>query len=94
MSDSLSESPSDQPSRQPAWLVDEPFTDVDHGVVKSGKEAQVNLVERIGDDGFPNVIFPGIPYPVIIMIVLVHWNPQLRPLPCVMRWMSVGDTMA
>ncbi|WP_454253166.1 ABC transporter permease [Pseudomonas sp. Marseille-Q7302] len=27
-------------------------------------------IERIGDDGFPNVIFPGIPYPVIIMIVL------------------------
>ncbi len=29
----------------------EPYTDVDHGVVKSGKEAQVNLVERFGDDG-------------------------------------------
>jgi RIO kinase 1 len=35
----------------PSWLVTEPYTDVDHGVVKSGKEAQVNLVERIGDDG-------------------------------------------
>jgi len=41
---------SDQPFRQPAWLVAEPYTDVDHGVVKSGKEAQVNLVERIGED--------------------------------------------
>ena len=51
MSDSLSESLSDQPSDQPAWLIAEPYTDVDHGVVKSGKEAQVNLVERIGDDG-------------------------------------------
>lgn len=27
-------------------------------------------IERIGDDGFPNVIFPGIPYPVVLMIVL------------------------
>ena len=36
---------------RPDWVVDEPYHDVDHGVVKSGKEAQVNLVERIGDDG-------------------------------------------
>ncbi len=35
----------------PSWLVDEPFDDVDHGAVKSGKEAQVNLVERVGADG-------------------------------------------
>lgn len=35
----------------PNWLVDEPCHDVDHGVIKSGKEAQVNLIERIGDDG-------------------------------------------
>ena len=27
-------------------------------------------VESIGADGFPDVVFPGIPYPVIIMIVL------------------------
>ena len=39
------------PPNRPTWLVSEPYTDVDHGVVKSGKEAQVNLVERIGDDG-------------------------------------------
>lgn len=38
-------------SGQPSWLVAEPYTDTDHGVVKSGKEAQVNLVERIGADG-------------------------------------------
>jgi RIO kinase 1 len=38
-------------SVQPSWLVAEPYTDVDRGVVKSGKEAQVDLVERIGDDG-------------------------------------------
>ena len=38
-------------SDHPSWLVAEPYTDVDHGVVKSGKEAQVNLVDRIGDDG-------------------------------------------
>ena len=36
---------------RPSWLVDEPYTDVHHGVLKSGKEAQVDLVERIGDDG-------------------------------------------
>lgn len=27
-------------------------------------------IESMGDDGFPNVIFPGIPYPVVIMIIL------------------------
>ncbi|HYN33582.1 MAG TPA: RIO1 family regulatory kinase/ATPase [Ilumatobacteraceae bacterium] len=37
-------------SDHPQWLVDEPYHDVDHGVIKSGKEAQVNLVERIADD--------------------------------------------
>lgn len=36
---------------RPSWLVDEPYTDVHHGVLKSGKEAQVDLIERIGDDG-------------------------------------------
>ncbi len=35
----------------PDWLVDEPFDDIDHGPVKTGKEAQVNLVERFGPDG-------------------------------------------
>lgn len=28
-------------------------------------------VETIGADGFPNVLFPGIPYPVIIMVALM-----------------------
>jgi RIO kinase 1 len=37
-------------SDHPQWLGDEPYHDVDHGVIKSGKEAQVNLVERIADD--------------------------------------------
>ncbi|EUB98687.1 ABC-type transporter, integral membrane subunit [Rhizobium sp. CF080] len=27
-------------------------------------------VVKIGDDGFPTIIFPGIPYPVILMIVI------------------------
>lgn len=27
-------------------------------------------VVRIGDDGFPDVVFPGIPYPVVLMVVL------------------------
>lgn len=33
----------------PDWLVHEPYTDTDLGVLKSGKEAQVNLVRRTGD---------------------------------------------
>jgi RIO kinase 1 len=39
------------PPDPPGWLVEQPYDDVDHGAVKSGKEAQVNLVERIGADG-------------------------------------------
>jgi len=35
----------------PDWLVTEPVTDVDLGVVTSGKEAQIDLVERHGADG-------------------------------------------
>ena len=35
----------------PEWLVREPFTDVDLGTLRSGKEAQVDVVERTGDDG-------------------------------------------
>ncbi len=35
----------------PSWLVPEPCTDVDLGVIKTGKEAQVNLVERTGAQG-------------------------------------------
>ncbi len=35
----------------PSWLVIEPCTDADLGVIKTGKEAQVNLVQRTGADG-------------------------------------------
>ena len=35
----------------PDWLVTEPYEDVDLGALKSGKEAQVSLVERTGIDG-------------------------------------------
>lgn len=35
----------------PTWLIDEPWTDVDLGVVRQGKEAQVNLIERTNDAG-------------------------------------------
>lgn len=35
----------------PEWLVAEPFTDVELGVIKTGKEAQVNLVQRTAADG-------------------------------------------
>jgi RIO kinase 1 len=36
---------------EPTWLVPEPYTEVDLGTLKSGKEAQINIVERTGDDG-------------------------------------------
>lgn len=39
-----------QPS-QPTWLVDEPYDDLDLGLLRSGKEAQINVVERTGADG-------------------------------------------
>ena len=35
----------------PDWLVPEPYTDVDLGVLKTGKEAQVSLVGRTGSAG-------------------------------------------
>jgi len=35
----------------PDWLVPEPYTDTDLGVLKTGKEAQVSLVERVGSTG-------------------------------------------
>ena len=35
----------------PAWLVTEYRDEDDLGVVKTGKEAQINLIERHGDDG-------------------------------------------
>lgn len=34
--------------KPPHWLVPEPYTDIDLGVLKTGKEAQVSLVERTG----------------------------------------------
>ncbi|MGI4747772.1 MAG: ABC transporter permease [Janthinobacterium lividum] len=39
----------------------------DFGVLGNGA---LFRIERIGDDGFPDVTFPGIPYPVVLMIVL------------------------
>lgn len=36
---------------EPTWLVPEPWTDLDLGPLKSGKEAQIDLIERTGDDG-------------------------------------------
>lgn len=35
----------------PDWLIDEHYTDADLGVLKSGKEAQINLIERSDDHG-------------------------------------------
>lgn len=35
----------------PSWVITDGVSDVDLGVVKTGKEAQVNLIERHGHDG-------------------------------------------
>lgn len=35
----------------PDWLVDEPYHDVELGVLKTGKEAQVDLIQRTDDAG-------------------------------------------
>ncbi|MEM8922675.1 MAG: RIO1 family regulatory kinase/ATPase [Actinomycetota bacterium] len=48
MSDDTSTRPT---SDVPEWLVPEPFTDVDLGPLRSGKEAQIDLVQRTGADG-------------------------------------------
>jgi ribose transport system permease protein len=39
----------------------------DFGVLGNGS---LFHVEHIGSDGFPDVVFPGIPYPVLLMILL------------------------
>jgi RIO kinase 1 len=38
-------------STRPPWLVGEPFDDRDLGTLRSGKEAQIDVVERVGPDG-------------------------------------------
>ncbi len=35
----------------PTWLVDDPVDERELGVLRSGKEAQIDLVERVGADG-------------------------------------------
>jgi RIO kinase 1 len=35
----------------PEWVIDDDFVDVDLGVLKTGKEAEINVVERTGADG-------------------------------------------
>ncbi len=49
---SIPDSPDPRPSGRPEpdWLVAEPYVDTDLGVLKSGKEGQVNLVERVAAD--------------------------------------------
>ena len=37
--------------KPPEWLVGDPFVDIELGVLRTGKEAQVDLVERRGPDG-------------------------------------------
>jgi RIO kinase 1 len=41
----------------PTWLIDEPCTDIDLGVIKSGKEAQVSLIERTYESASAPVVF-------------------------------------
>jgi RIO kinase 1 len=41
---------------EPDWLIDEPHDDIDLGVIKSGKEAQVNLIQRVSPDGRTRLI--------------------------------------
>ncbi len=43
--------PSSAVPDQPDWLVDEPYSDVPVGTLRSGKEAQIDVIERVGDDG-------------------------------------------
>jgi len=43
--------PDHSPRPTPVWLIDEPYNDVDLGVLRSGKEAQISLIERTGADG-------------------------------------------
>ena len=40
----------------PAWLIDEPYDDTDLGVLQSGKEAQISLIERRGADGSTSLL--------------------------------------
>lgn len=45
------------PAPVPSWVVTDPRAhDIDHGVLKSGKEADVSLVERIVDDHVRDVV--------------------------------------
>lgn len=39
------------PRHDPNWLITEPWTDVELGPLRSGKEAQVDVIERTGADG-------------------------------------------
>lgn len=36
---------------QPSWLIEEPFVDMELGVLRTGKEAQIDVIERVGHDG-------------------------------------------
>jgi len=43
--------PASGTSPVPAWLVDDPVEELELGTLRSGKEAQIDVVERIGADG-------------------------------------------
>ena len=39
------------------------------GFAELGNGSLLRIV-KVGDDGFPDIVFPGIPYPVLLMVVL------------------------
>ncbi len=43
--------PAPVPTRDDGWVVHDPVAEEDLGIIRSGKEAQVDLVERVGHDG-------------------------------------------
>lgn len=54
----------------PSWVIDSPCTDVDLGVIKSGKEAQVSLIERTFDPS------PSQPHGSQIMLARKRYLPR------------------
>ena len=56
--------------RAPSWLIAAPYEDVDLGVLRTGKEAQINLIER-----FP-ALAPGQPERPSILLAQKRYMPR------------------